>query len=77
MLEQFAVAGASGALVVLYVYGLKGTIRIFKSHKEGLSWRENIITNLGKSISNWLSFIFSSIIHIFILLVILSAIFAE
>ncbi len=77
MLEQFAVARASGALVVLYIYGLKGMLRIFKSYKDGLSWKENIGANLGKGIGNWISLLFSSDLHIFILIVIFSAIFAE
>jgi hypothetical protein len=58
MLDQIIIAGATGAIIILSIFGFAKIIQVIKKNKEGISLKESILSILGKSFVSWIATIF-------------------
>jgi hypothetical protein len=61
---QLLVGATTGALAVVYVFGLRSTAKIFQIHRGGVSWHMSIKDVLGRKIGSWACFIFASLLNL-------------
>ncbi len=62
MLDQVIISGLSGALIIVYFFGLGIIFRIFRDHRDkGLSWKESFKSNV-KGVRSWIFFSFAALV---------------